>query len=138
MNLMHPIGKFYKRWRDLENTIDYAVKIDVDQQALSRNHPSLYDVEVHAGILAFNLRIISRKIDAVIIEFRRSIRPGHRGGVSERTIGLQHALQEYNAAVACRDACDISIILTRGCLQMAQDCFDSLNDDLRVFHEGNP
>lgn len=137
LSLLYPPGQLYAQYRSVEDALDYARKMHERQLALATAHPSFYDPDVHATVLAFNLRIISRKIDALIASFRSCIRPGQVGGVSRRTTSLQNALQQYNIAVAARDAWDNAVEPTVNVLDLAFDCLASTEEDIHSFEQQN-
>lgn len=135
--LLYPPGPLYAHYRGVEEALDYARTLHERQRALAATHPDFYDADVHATVLAFNLRIISRKLDTFASAFRACIRPGQIGGVSRRTAGLQQALQHYNAAVAVRDAWDNAVDATVNVLDLAFDCLSSLEEDIWLFEQRN-
>lgn len=135
--LLYPPGPLYACYRSVEDALDYAKKIHERQLALEAAHPGFYDADVHATVLAFNLRIVSRKIDALAAAFRACIQPGQTGGVSRRTVTLQNALQHYNAAVAARDAWDNPVDATANVLDLAFDCLASIEEDIHLFEQQN-
>ncbi|KIF80187.1 hypothetical protein [Noviherbaspirillum autotrophicum] len=135
--LLDPPGHLYGHYRSVEDALDFAKKLHEQQMALKSAHPQHYDPDVHAMVLAFNLRIVSRKIDALAAAFRSCIQVGQGGGLSERTVALQTALQQYNAAVACRDAWDNPVAASINVLDMAFDCIASMESDIRRFEQGN-
>lgn len=135
--LLYPPGPLYAHYRGVEEALDYARTLHERQRALHAAHPDFYDADVHATVLAFNLRIISRKLDALASAFRACIRPGQVGGLSRRTAGLQQALQHYNAAVAARDAADNAVDATVNVLDLAFDCLSSLEEDIYLFEQTN-
>lgn len=135
--LLYPPGHLYPQYRSVEDALDFARKLHERQLALQRLHPDLYDPDVHAIVLVFNLRVISRKLDTLASSFRASIKAGQVGGVSQRTGRLQSALQEFNAAVASRDASDNSVEAAINVLDMAFDCLASLESDIQMFELQN-
>lgn len=137
VTLLYPPGPLYAQYRGVEDALDYARKMHERQLALEAAHPNFYDPDVHATVLAFNLRIISRKIDALTAAFRNCIRPGQSGGVSRRTADLQRALQQYNAAVAARDAWDNAVDASVNVLDLAFDCLASIEEDIHLFEQQN-
>lgn len=137
LTLLYPPGPLYAQYRAVEDALDYARKLHERQLALEMSHPNFYDPDVHATVLAFNLRIISRKIDALMAAFRACIRPGDTGGISARTRNLQAALQQYNAAVAARDAWDNAVDASANVLDLAFDCLASIEEDIHIFEEKN-
>lgn len=137
LTLLYPPGRLYGHYRGAEEALDFAKKMHEQQMALKSVHPQYYDPDVHATVLAFNLRIVARKIDALAAAFRACIRPGQAGGLTERTIELQRALQQYNAAVACRDAWENPVEASINVLDMAFDCFASMESDIRLFERRN-
>lgn len=137
LTLLDPPGRLYAPYRGVEEALDFAKKMHEQQMALKSAQPHFYDPDVHAMVLAFNLRIVSRKIDALTVSFRACIQPGQTGGISERTAELQTALQQYNAAVACRDAWDNPVDASINVLDMAFDCFASIERDIRMFEQRN-
>lgn len=137
LTLLYPPGRLYAQYRGVEDALDFAKSMHEQQLALQSARRDFYDPDVHAIVLAFNLRIVGRKIDALIASFRACICPGQHGGVSTRTIELQTALQQYNAAVACRDAWDNPVGASINVLDMAFDCFASAEGDIRLFEQRN-
>jgi len=137
LNLLFPSGPLYAHYRGVEDALDYAKTHHERQLALEVAHADFYDPDVHAIVLAFNLRIIGRKMDALAAAFRASIRPGQTGGVSARTAELQTALQQYNAAVAARDAWDNPVQASLNVLDLAFDCLASLEEDIHLFELKN-
>lgn len=137
LTLLYPPGRLYAPYRAAEDALDFAKKMHEQQMALQSAHPHFYDPDVHAMVLAFNLRIIGRRIDALAASFRACIRPAQAGGVSARTAELQSALQQYNAAVACRDAWDNPVTASINVLDMAFDCLASIETDIRLFEQRN-
>lgn len=135
--LLDPPGRLYAQYRGVEDALDFAENLHERQLALKSAHPDFYDPDVHAIVLAFNLRVVVRKMDALIAAFRAAIQPGQIGEVSLRTAELQTALHHYNAAVACRDAWDNPVDASRNVLDMAFDCFSSLEADIRLFEQRN-
>lgn len=136
LTLLYPPGPLYPHYRGAEDALAYARMLHERQHALAA-HPDFYDPDVHAIVLAFNLRIISRKIDALASAFRACIRPGQTGGVSSRTARLQQALQQFNAAVAARDASDNAVEATVNVLDLAFDCLASIEEDIYLFEQNN-
>ncbi|OWW21892.1 hypothetical protein [Noviherbaspirillum denitrificans] len=134
VTLLFPPGPLYARYRAVEDALDFARRMHERQQALGTAH---YDPDVHAIVLAFNLRVIGRKMDALISAFRSEIRLGQAGGVSPQTIALQAALQHYNAAVAARDAWDNPVDASINVLDLAFDCLASLERDIQDFEQRN-
>jgi hypothetical protein len=137
IHLLFPPGPLYAHYRGVEDALDYARTLHERQRALEIAHPTFYDADVHAIVLAFNLRIISRKIDAMAAAFRACIPPGQPDGMSRRTAELQSALQQYNAAVAARDAWDNPVAASLNVLDLAFDCFASLEEDIHRFERKN-
>ena len=137
LTLLFPPGPLYARYRGVEDALDFARRMHERQIALRIAHPESYDPDVHAIVLAFNLRVIGRKLDALIAGFRAEIRVDHSGGVSRKTLELQSALQQYNAAVAVRDAWDNPVDATVNVLDLAFDCLASLERDIQAFEEQN-
>lgn len=137
LTLLFPPGPLYARYRGVEDALDFARRMHERQVALRAAHPASYDPDVHAIVLAFNLRIIGRKMDALIAAFRAEIRVDHAGGVSPKTAGLQTALQHYNAAVASRDAWDNPVDASVNVLDLAFDCLASLESDIQAFEQMN-
>lgn len=137
LTLLFPPGPLYARYRCVEDALDFARRMHERQLALRGAHPASYDPDVHAIVLAFNLRVIGRKMDALIAAFRSEIRLGQQGGVSTETIELQSALQHYNAAVAARDAWDNPVAASVNVLDLAFDCLASLESDIRAFEQEN-
>jgi len=135
--LLDPPGRLYAHYRSVEEALDFARKLHERQLALKSVHSDFYDPDVHAIVLAFNLRVVVRKLDALIAAFRAGIQAGQMGEVSLRTAELQTALQHYNAAVACRDPWDNPVEASRNVLDMAFDCFASLEADIRLFEQRN-
>ncbi|WP_420474683.1 hypothetical protein [Noviherbaspirillum sp. ST9] len=137
LTLLFPPGPLYARYRAVEDALDFTRSMHERQAALRAAHPAHYDPDVHAIVLAFNLRVIGRKMDALVTAFRSEIRVGHRGGVSEETVELQSALQHYNAAVATRDAWDNPVDASVNVLDLAFDCLASVERDIQAFEEQN-
>lgn len=137
LTLLYPPGPLYAHYRAAEEALDCTRKLHERQLALQVAHPDFYDVDVHASVLAFNLRIIGRKMDALAASFRTCIRADHSGGISRRTIELQNALQQYNAAVATRDAWDNAADAAANVLDLAFDCLASIERDILLFEERN-
>jgi hypothetical protein len=137
INLLSPPGPLYALYRAVEEALDFARSLHEKQLALKSAHPGFYDPDVHAIVLAFNLRIIGRKLDALASAFRTCIRTDHAIGISERTGELQTALQHYNIAVAARDAWDNPIDASLNVLDLAFDCLASLESDIRAFELQN-
>ncbi|HEX7636412.1 MAG TPA: hypothetical protein VF427_14195 [Noviherbaspirillum sp.] len=135
--LLYPPGRLYAPYRAIENALDFAKALHERQLALKVAHADFYDPDVHAIVLAFNLRVIGRKLDALIAAFPACIQPGQQGGVSPRTAELQTALQHYNAAVACRDAWDNPVAASLNVLDLAFDCFASIEGDIQSFEQLN-
>ena len=137
LTLLFPPGPLYAQYRCVEDALGFARHLHERQVALRHAHPSSYDPDVHAIVLAFNLRVIGRKMDALVTAFRAQIRIGQQGGVSEKTVELQSALQHYNAAVASRDAWDNPVHASVNVLDLAFDCLASLEVDIQVFEQQN-
>ena len=137
LTLLFPPGPLYARYRAVEDALDFARQMHERQLALRAAHPGRYEPDVHAIVLAFNLRVIGRKIDALVAAFRSEIRTGQHGGVSVETTELQSALQHYNAAVAARDAWDNPVSASVNVLDLAFDCLASVERDVRAFEEQN-
>jgi hypothetical protein len=137
LTLLFPPGPLYARYRAVEDALDFTRRMHERQVALRTTHRGSYEPDVHAIVLAFNLRVIGRKMDALITAFRAEIRVGHRGGVSAETVELQSALQHYNAAVAARDAGDNSVEASVNVLDLAFDCLASVERDIQAFEEQN-
>lgn len=137
LNLLFPPGPLNAHYRGVEDALDYARTHHERQLALEAAHPDFYDPDVHAMVLAFNLRIVGRKMDALVAAFRASIRPGQTGGVSPRTLELQTALQQYNAAVATRDAWNNPVQASLNVLDLAFNCLASLEEDIHLFERKN-
>lgn len=137
VTLLSPPGRLYASYRAIEDALDFAKTLHERQLALKVAHADFYDPDVHAIVLAFNLRVIGRKLDALIAAFRACIQPGQQGGVSPRTTELQTALQHYNAAVACRDAWDNPVEASLNVLDLAFDCLASIEEDIRTFEQRN-
>ncbi len=135
--LLYPPGPLYALYRGLEDALEFAKNMHERQLALRSAHFDFYDPDAHATVLAFNLRVIGRKMDALITSFRTAIRPGSIGGVSQRTADLQTTLQQYNAAVACRDACDNPLDMSINALDLAFDCLASIEEDVHDFEQRN-
>lgn len=135
--LLYPPGRLYPQYRGVEDALDFARELHERQAALQRTHPDLYDPDVHAIVLVFNLRVIGRKLDTLAASFRAGIKAGQVGGVSARTRGLQAALHEFNAAVACRDAPDNAVEPALNVLDLAFDCLASLESDIQLFELQN-
>jgi len=137
LTLLFPPGPLYARYRAVEDALDFARGMHERQLALRAAHPGSYEPDVHAIVLAFNLRVIGRKMDALVAAFRSEIRVGQRGGVSAETSELQAALQHYNAAVAARDAWDNPVDASVNVLDLAFDCLASVARDVHAFEEEN-
>lgn len=137
LTLLFPPGPLYAQYRAVEDALDYARKLHERQLGLEAAHPNFYDPDVHAIVLVFNLRIIARKIDALTAAFHACIQPGQADGTSTRTRNLQAALQQYNAAVAARDAWDNAVDAAANVLDLAFDCLASLEEDIHIFEEKN-
>jgi hypothetical protein len=135
--LLYPPGHLYPQYRGVEDALEFAGKLHEQQRLLQRMHPELYNPDTHAIVLLFNLRVIGRKLDTLATSFRAGIKPGQIGGVSPRTRGLLAALQEFNAAVACRDAPDNAVEAAANVLDMAFDCLASLESDIQLFELQN-
>ena len=137
LTLLFPPGPLYALYRAVEDALDFARRMHERQLQLSTAAPRHYDAEVHAMVLAFNLRAIGRKMDSLVSAFRSQIRVGNSGGVSHRTLELQAALQQYNAAVASRDVWDNSVDASANVLDLAFDCLASLESDIQEFEQRN-
>lgn len=137
LTLLFPPGPLYARYRAVEDALDFTRRMHEHQVALRTAHPGSYEPDVHAIVLAFNLRVIGRKMDALVAAFRSEIRVGQQGGVSEETVELQAALQHYNAAVAARDAWDNLVEASVNVLDLAFDCLSSVERDIQAFEEQN-
>lgn len=135
--LLYPPGPLYAKYRAVEDALAFAKKMHERQLALQLAHPEFHDPDVHAIVLAFNLRVIGRKIDALIAAFRTCIHPDRHDGVSVRTVELQTALQHYNAAVASRDAWDNAVEASLNVLDLAFDCLASVEEDVQLFEQRN-
>jgi hypothetical protein len=136
MCLMHPHGAFFAQHKDLERTLDFARDIHEAQLRLKDTNARGYDVYVHAGILAFHLRTISRKADGLVIEMGRRLASG-RGNwsASRRTVLLQNALREYNACLAGADPWDIDLDEAVKTLDMAFECLESIDAEISGYEE---
>lgn len=137
LTLLFPPGPLYALYRAVEDALDFTRRMHERQAAVRTAYPASYDPDVHAIVLAFNLRVIGRKMDALIAAFRSEIRTGGSGGISRKTLELQSALQQYNAAVASRDAWDNPVEASANVLDMAFDCLASLESDILVFEQKN-
>jgi hypothetical protein len=137
LTLLFPPGPLYALYRAVEDALDFTRRLHERQVALRAARPEIYDPDVHAIVLAFNLRVIGRKLDALIAGFRSEIRIDRSGGVSHKTLELQSALQHYNAAVASRDAWDNPVDASANVLDMAFDCLASLESDIQAFEQQN-
>jgi hypothetical protein len=137
LTLLFPPGLLYAQYRAVEDALDFARRMHERQLALHAAHPKHYDPDVHAIVLAFNLRAISRKMDGLVTAFRTQIRTGNQGGLSPRTLDLQAALQQYNAAVASRDVWDNTVGASVNVLDLAFDCLASLESDIQSFEQLN-
>ena len=135
--LLYPPGRLYPQYRSAEDALDFARKLHERQASLQRKHSDLYDPDVHAIVLVFNLRVIGRKLDTLAASFRAGIKAGQVGGISTRTAGLLAALQEFNGSVACRDAADNSAQAAANVLELAFDCLASLESDIQLFELQN-
>lgn len=135
--LLFPPGPLYAQYRAVEDALHFARTMHERQLALHGTHPKYYDPDVHAMVLAFNLRAISRKIDSLVTAFRTQIRIGSSGGLSQRTLELQSALQLYNAAVASRDVWDNAVDASVNVLDLAFDCLASLEGDIQAYEQAN-
>jgi hypothetical protein len=131
--LLDPPGPLHAHYRGIEDALNFAQLLHEGQLALKSAHPHFYDPDVHAIVLAFNLRIIGRKLDALAASFRTHIGSGPGSVISTRTAELQVALQHYNIAVAARDAWDNSVDASRNVLDLAFDYLASLESDIRAF-----
>lgn len=137
LTLLFPPGPLYARYRAVEDALDFARRMHERQLALRAAHTESYEPDVHAIVLAFNLRVIGRKMDALVAAFRSEIRVGQHGGITEATAELQSALQHYNAAVAMRDAGDNPVDASVNVLDLAFDCLASIERDVQAFEEEN-
>lgn len=137
LTLLFPPGPLYAHYRAVEDALDFARRMHERQLALRSAHRSSYEPDVHAIVLAFNLRVIGRKMDALIAAFRSEIRVGQCGGISQATSELQAALQHYNAAVATRDAWDNLVDASVNVIDLAFDCLASLESDILAFEQQN-
>jgi hypothetical protein len=136
MSTLSPHGAFFAQHKDVDNTLNFARDIHEAQLRLKDMNPRLYDTDVHAGIVAFHLRTISRKIDALVIELHRRIRSRRPYiGTSKRTARLQNALREYNASLAGSDPWDISLDAAVKVLDLAFDCFEAIDNDIRLYEQ---
>jgi hypothetical protein len=59
---MHTYSAFFAQHKDLERTLDFARDVHEAQLRLKDTNLRSYDASVHAGILAFHLRTIGRKV----------------------------------------------------------------------------
>ena len=134
---LDPPSRLYAQYRSIEDALDFAKQLHEQQLALKSAQPDFYDPDVHAIVLAFNLRVVGRKLDTLITAFRTAMQPGQIGGISQRTAELQTALQHYNAAVSCRDAWDNPVDASCNVLDMAFDYFASIERDIRLFEQLN-
>ncbi|RZI44034.1 hypothetical protein EGT07_00990 [Herbaspirillum sp. HC18] len=137
LTLLFPPGPLYAQYRAVEDALHFARTMHERQLALHGAHPKYYDADVHAMVLAFNLRAIGRKIDSLVTAFRTQIRIGSSGGLSHRTLELQSALQQYNAAVASRDVWDNAVDASVNVLDLAFDCLASLEGDIQAYEQAN-
>jgi hypothetical protein len=136
MSLMHSYGAFFAQHKDLEKTLDFARDIHEAQWRLKDTNARSYDASVHAGILAFHLRTISRKADGLVIELGRRLASGRRASAaSRRTLRLQNALREYNASLAGTDPWDISLNNAVKAMDTAFDCLDSIDADILGYEQ---
>lgn len=136
MSPMHSYGAFFAQHNDLEKTLDFARDIHEAQLRLKDTNARGYDAHVHAGILAFHLRTVSRKIDGLVIEFSRRLAAGRSApAASKRSVRLQNALREYNASVAGVDPWDISLNDTVKTLDIAFDCLQSIDADISGYEQ---
>lgn len=129
--LLFPPGPLYARYREVEEALSFARRLHERQLALRNAHRAGYDPDVHAIVLVFNLRVIGRKMDALVSAFRTEIGTDRRGGLSRETAALQSALQQFNAAVAGRDAWDNPVDAAANVLDLAFDCLASLERDIQ-------
>ncbi len=93
---------------------------------------------IYICALAFNLRVVGRKIDTLVSAFRAAIQPGHTGGLSTRSIDLQAALQAYNASVAATDPWDNPFYAVVNAVGLAFDYLRSVEEDIQLFEQQNP
>lgn len=135
--LLYPPGPLYAQYRGVEDALGFAQRMHERQMALRRGSPDWYDPDMHAIALAFNLRVIGRKLDALAAAFRAQIQPGQSGGISRNSVDLLSALQQYNAAVACLDASDNTVQASLNVFEMAFDCLASLENDIQAFEQRN-
>lgn len=131
LTLLYPPGPLYAYYREVEAALGVAQQMHERQMALKAVHPDFYDPEVHAMVLAFNLRMVGRKMDALISSFRACIPSAHRDSVSPQTARLQAALQQYNAALAACDARDTPVEISLNVLEMAFACLASIEQDVQ-------
>ncbi|HYD96759.1 MAG TPA: hypothetical protein VEC01_15630 [Noviherbaspirillum sp.] len=137
LTLLFPPGPLYAPYHALEDALDFARAMHEHQLRLRAGAPAYYDKDVHAIVLAFSLRAVGRKLDALIAAFRAQIRIDAAGGLSRRTLELQSAMQQYNAAVASRDVWDNSVDASANVLELAFDCLASLERDIQTYEERN-
>jgi hypothetical protein len=136
MSLMSSYGAFFAQHKDLERTLDFARDIHEAQLRLKDTNPRSYDASVHAGILAFHLRTISRKADGLVIELDRRLSSGRRASAaSKRTSRLRNALREYSASVAGADPWDIVLSDAVAALELAFDCLESVDADISGYEQ---
>jgi hypothetical protein len=133
MGIMH--GLLLARYKAVEDVLDFAKDVNEQQLRLRQSHADIYNLDVHCGVIAFNLRTISRKIDELVTALHRNAGKGTavQFSVSERTVSLQEALHEYNAATACRDPWEISLQAAMNCLELAFDCLESIENDIYAY-----
>ena len=72
--LLYPPGSLYRPYRAAEDALDFARQLHEQQLALQRQHAGMYNPDVHAIVLVFNLRVIGRKLDALAASFRAGIK----------------------------------------------------------------
>ncbi|WP_136417056.1 hypothetical protein [Herbaspirillum sp. ST 5-3] len=137
LNLLYPPGRLYAQYRAVEGALDFMATLHAGQTALKSLHPDLYDPDTHICVLAFNLRVVGRKIDSLVSAFRACIQPGQVGGVSQQTTDLQLALQEYNATVASVDPWDNLLHAAINAFSLAYDYLRSVEEDIQLFEQNN-
>ncbi|RJG06081.1 hypothetical protein D3870_08725 [Noviherbaspirillum cavernae] len=129
MEILH--GTLLAKYKEVEDALDFAKTVNEQQLRLKQRHTDSYNVDVHCSAIAFGLRGISRKIDALVTALQRRDNPhAARFFVSVRTAKLQEALREYNAATASVAPWEISLDATVNCLELAFGGLESIEDDI--------
>ncbi|HJV85159.1 MAG TPA: hypothetical protein VJ698_06755 [Noviherbaspirillum sp.] len=138
LNLLYPPGPLYTQYRAVEDALNFLDALHVRQTALKSSHPDLYDVDVHICLLAFNLRVVGRKLDSLVAAFQAVIQTRQVGSLSQRSLEIQAALQEYNASVAATDPWDNPFHAAVNALGLAFDYLRSVEEDIQQFEQQNP